>query len=241
MVLESTGVGTWEYDHRREVIIRSQALNNVMRFSPDDAYEKLDSMLLRVHPDERAQVEEAFRHLLAGSSQGFSIDFRAQGGDGRMRWVSTRGQVVLRDDDGGPLRSAGVAIDIDQQKEAELALKKSDARFLGLIEQISLPVAYINNERQVLFVNEQFVDTFGYTQKDLPSVDVWNELVYPDPEYRAWARETWLEAAHQASESGRLIQPPIRYWHQKKRHCKNSNSLRLFALSSLNRHRSCEE
>lgn len=210
MVLESTGVGTWEYDHRREVFIRSQALNNVMRFSPDDAYEKLDSMLQRVCPDDRVPVGQAFRELLSGSEKGFSIDFRTEGGDGRMRWISSRGQVVQRDEDGAPLRSAGVVIDIDQQKISEIALQQSDDRFRGLIEKIALPVAYINSDREILFINQQFIDTFGYTLGDVLTVDLWNELAYPDPQYRAWARQTWIEAAQKAQASVEVIRPPIR-------------------------------
>lgn len=216
LVLESTGLGTWEYDCRRAVFIRSEALNKVMRFAEDYAYEKLDTLIERTHPDDQMRVRQAFEGLIAGTSQGLNIDFQVQGGDGRTRWVSSRGQVLLRDDAGVPLRLAGVAIDIHQQKSAEIERQRSDERFYQVIEKIGLPVAYINIEREVKFVNQQFIDTFGYALEDVPTVDQWNVLAYPDVEYRTWAVDSWLEAFESAKEAGRVISPP-----ERQVRCKN--------------------
>ena len=210
LVLESIGVGTWEYDHQREILIRSVALNKLMRFSPDDAYHKLDDVLSRVHPDEREMVESTFRGMLQGTEEHFSIDYRAQGGDGQMRWLTVRGRVVDRDSAGRPLRTAGVGIDIDRQKTSEIALQKSDARFRGLIEKIPLPVSHIDSERRVLFINQQFIETFGYLPEDVPTADAWNLLAYPDEKYRAWAIESWLAEVERVAGTKQVIRPPER-------------------------------
>ena len=81
LVLEATGVGTWEYDHRREILIRSTGLNKMLQFSADRVYEKLDDVLLRVAPEDRDQVATAFRELLAATPDKF--------------WLCSRNPLVL--------------------------------------------------------------------------------------------------------------------------------------------------
>ncbi|WP_136668654.1 sensor histidine kinase KdpD [Flavobacterium sp. H122] len=42
-----------------------------------------------------------------------------------------------------------------------------------------------------LFFNENLIQEFGYTTKEIPDVDTWYELLYPDENYRNEIRETW--------------------------------------------------
>ena len=48
-----------------------------------------------------------------------------------------------------------------------------------------------DSDPRMLYLNEQFLRTFGYTQADLPSMERWFELVYPDDAYRAIRRASW--------------------------------------------------
>ena len=207
LVLEATGVGTWEYDHRREILIRSTGLNKMLQFSADRVYEKLDDVLLRVTPEDRDQVATAFRELLAATPDKFSIDYRMLGGDAETRWVSSRGRVVERDAEGRALHSVGVAIDIDEQKNSALQLRQSEARFRTLMENLPLPVGYLNAREELIFINHHFTEVFGYHLHDIPDVNTWAKCAYPDETYRAWARETWNESLRIAAETGGVIRP----------------------------------
>ncbi|MES2811676.1 MAG: HAMP domain-containing sensor histidine kinase [Bacteroidota bacterium] len=42
-----------------------------------------------------------------------------------------------------------------------------------------------------LFFNESLIAEFGYTTEDIPDVDVWYELLYPDEKYREEVRTAW--------------------------------------------------
>lgn len=44
---------------------------------------------------------------------------------------------------------------------------------------------------QSLFFNENFIEEFGYTTQDIPDVDTWYELLYPNEAYRNEIREAW--------------------------------------------------
>lgn len=207
VVLEATGVGTWEYDHQRELLIRSQGLNKVMSFSSDMVHEKLDDILQRVHPEDYGRVAAVFRELRQGAVEQFSIDYRIQGGDGQMRWMTSRGRLVECDGAGKPLRSAGVAINIEPQKTSEMQLRLSEARFRGLIENVPLPLCQVNARGELIFINQHFTEEFGYTLEDVPNLAAWWRRAYPDESYRAWVLETWNEAVRIAAKSHSVIHP----------------------------------
>ncbi len=42
-----------------------------------------------------------------------------------------------------------------------------------------------------LFFNQNLIQEFGYTTQDIPDVDTWYELLYPDEIYRNEIREAW--------------------------------------------------
>jgi signal transduction histidine kinase len=49
-----------------------------------------------------------------------------------------------------------------------------------------------------LFFNENLIQEFGYTVQDIPDVDTWYELLYPDESYRNEIRHIWNEKLHEA-------------------------------------------
>ncbi len=227
LVLEATGVGIWEYDHRSEILIRSSGLNRLLKLSAERAYEKLDDVLLRIDPEDRERVATAFRESLAVTPEKFSIDYRVIGGDGEIRWVSSRGRVFERDSEGQPLRSVGVAIDIHEQKTSALQLRQSEARFRTLMENLPLPVGYLNAREEVVFINRHFTEVFGYQLRDIPDLNTWAACAYPDETYRTWARETWEESLRLAAGADGVIRP-VDY-----RVCCKDGSIRVAEISGV--------
>lgn len=207
VVLEATGVGTWEYDHSDGILSRSRGLAQVLGLVGSDIHEPLDKALLRLDPAVRERVGQAFRGTLAGSESRFAVDYQATGGDGRRRWLSVRGQVVERNAAGQPLRSVGVAVDIDAQKASEAALRESEARFRQLTESLPLPISLLDARGRSVFMNRHFTTTFGYTMADAPDLDSWWLLAYPDPAYRAEVRQAWDAAVRQAIATDHVIRP----------------------------------
>lgn len=91
LLLESTGVGLWEYDHRRDTLTRSGALNKVLHMSDGMEEEAFDEVIRRIDPDDRALVIQAFREKLTGPEGAFAFDYRVQDGEGRQRWFHSSG------------------------------------------------------------------------------------------------------------------------------------------------------
>ena len=51
----------------------------------------------------------------------------------------------------------------------------------------------------ILKVNQRFVDVFGYTLQDVPNLNVWWKLAYPEKDYRTFAQTLWQKSLDQAN------------------------------------------
>ena len=134
-------------------------------------------------------------------SQGFVTDYPLA-----IRHVSGKVTDVLynasvyRDGNGNVLGAFAAARDITERKVMEDELKNSEAKFRSIIEVSPVPMA-LNDERlNITFLNPAFVQTFGYTTDDIPTVADWWLKAYPDPDYRRWAESTWQTALEKAKQ-----------------------------------------
>lgn len=114
---------------------------------------------------------------------------------------------LIKAADGTPLSRVAYAQDISKRKQSELALKESEQRFRQLFALIPIPLAINNQDGRILALNDRFVDTFGYTQADCPTVTEWGQLAYPDPAYRRQIMDNWGVALQRALNQKIDIEP----------------------------------
>jgi hypothetical protein len=91
-----------------------------------------------VHPEDRQVVADALEQLKARPGETLSLVYRAQHADGHWVWLESRCTNLLQD----PLVQGIVCSsrDITQQKQVELALRESEARFREIAEAV--PVVF---------------------------------------------------------------------------------------------------
>ncbi len=122
----------------------------------------------RLHPDDRAVTAEAYRNYIAGETPVYSVEFRQRTQAGDWRWILSMGEILAWDEAGAPLRMLGTHTDIHQRKEAEIALRESEARYRLLFEAESDAIVVINvADLTHLDVNQAAVDLYGYTREEL--------------------------------------------------------------------------
>lgn len=160
-------------------------------------------------------------------SQGFVTDYPLA-----IRHVSGKVTDVLynasvyRDGNGNVLGAFAAARDITERKVMEDELKNSEAKFRSIIEVSPVPMALNDELLNITFLNPAFVQTFGYTLDDIPTVADWWLKAYPDPDYRRWAESTWqttLEKAKQEQTGFSPMEVAVR--------CKN-NSVKIVLVTA---------
>jgi len=96
---------------------------------------------------------------------------------------------------------------ISDAVEAEAVKRVGEAKFERLVQLAPIPLGLVDRNGTTLLVNEQFTTTFGYTAQDMPTLERWFEIAYPDADYRRQATEFWSLDNQPASGSNPLIGP----------------------------------
>ncbi len=82
----------------------------------------------RFHPDDVPRLKDELRGTADDPADTHEGEYRVRGADGEYHWMRFRGRSV-RDAEGRAIRWAGAVSDVDAQKRAEQALRRSEERY----------------------------------------------------------------------------------------------------------------
>lgn len=85
--------------------------------------------------------------------------------------------------------------------------RASERKFRQLFEQAPVPQAIVDQNGVIVGVNARFTAAFGYDRTDLPTLNAWWALAYPDPEYRRIVVERWTSAVARATATAAEMGP----------------------------------
>jgi PAS domain S-box-containing protein len=174
----------WLYDwKKRKIIYISPAYEVIWGRSIGDLYERTDEWDENVHPDDLEYATDSFERI-AETGGGENREYRIVRPDGSVRWVSDSG-FAIRDEKGQVVRIAGIAEDITERKQAEVALRESEERFRELAELMPETVFEVDLEGKLQFVNRNAFNNFGYTQQDLKKGLSSFDMIIPKDRERA--------------------------------------------------------
>jgi PAS domain S-box-containing protein len=119
----------------------------------------------QIHPDDKSRWSlEAAQMFLSGEP--LRSVYRVMARDGKVVWFHCEAKMV-RANDGRPWFIHGIAFDITELKRDEEALKKSEEMLRGLFEFAPDTVLVAGQDGQIVRVNAQVEQMFGYTRDEL--------------------------------------------------------------------------
>jgi PAS domain S-box-containing protein len=116
--LEAAALGTWELDLATRLVRWSSGSERIHGFAPGAFDHRFETYEHIIHHDDRQRVLTAIQWAIDGGKP-YDIEYRVVGGDGRVRWVESKGRVEYAH--GQPVRMTGVCIAVTRRKEAEFA------------------------------------------------------------------------------------------------------------------------
>jgi two-component system, LuxR family, sensor kinase FixL len=184
LATETAHLGVWMRDIARSEVWASDSWRRLFGFGSTESLD-VESILQRLHPDDREAVRLTQSRILAGDGR-YDIEFRVLLPDGQVRWIATRGGVT-RANSGKSTRVHGVSIDITQRKQAE-------ERFRLAVEASPNAMVMVDREGHIVLLNTQAESVFGYSREELLGRSV--ELLIPDPHRSTHAgyRQQYLQA-----------------------------------------------
>jgi PAS domain S-box-containing protein len=136
------------------------------------------------HPDDRQMLDAKWReHLRTGEP--YDVEFRLRRADGEYRWIFSR-RVPLRDENGKVIKWYSAAYDIEEQKRAMAALRRSEAELAKaerelrlIVDTIPAMVTTYRADGTLDFVNQTWRRYTAYAP-EVYTHERWKLIIHPD-------------------------------------------------------------
>jgi len=172
LAAEAAGFGVWMWNIQRDQVWGSERWLGLFGFA-SDATVTFESLIQRIHPDDREGVEHAVRRAVADRSD-YAAEYRVVLPDDTQRWVTARGR-VYPDAHGKPVRMMGATIDITARKQAEAEALRQRAELahvarVSTMGELAASVAHeLNQPLGAILANAEAADLF--LSQDPPALD----------------------------------------------------------------------
>jgi PAS domain S-box-containing protein len=167
-----------------------------------------------IHPDDLPLVEAAWRAHLPGGKP-FDIEQRLRRADGEYRWHRVR-RVPLRNENGEVISWYGVGHDIEDQKRAEGALRRSET-YLAEAQRLSDTGSFARKiGSEEIFWSKETYRIMGFNETVTPTDALILQRIHPDD--RRFAQQQFDRAVRGEQDyeyECRLLMPDgeVKYIH----------------------------
>jgi PAS domain S-box-containing protein len=110
-------VGSWEWDVGANRVRWSNEMYRIYGLTPGSVDVTYELYMSRVHVDDRYVAERNIAQAFE-TGEPFASDYRIVRPNGDVRWLHSRGRVHA-DNDGQPIKMAGICLDVTDRKQAE--------------------------------------------------------------------------------------------------------------------------
>ena len=145
------GVGNWTWDVQSDRHTWSEEIYLIYNHDPALPPVIYPEVQKYFTPESWARLSEAVE---VGLAQGvpYQCDAEVVRPDGGHRWITARGEAI-RDAKGDIINLHGTVQDITERKQAEVALRESQARLSGLITSAMDAIISIDSQQQIVLFN----------------------------------------------------------------------------------------
>ncbi|BBB65467.1 hypothetical protein UNDYM_1214 [Undibacterium sp. YM2] len=125
LAIEGSGTGIWDRDVPGGRIHYSPGWKAILGYADAEITGRIEDSYARLHPDDRSYVQATIQAHFDGLTEQYAVEHRVRCKDGSYKWISSRGKVVSRAEDGSPLRMIGTTTDITAMRILSQRLQES--------------------------------------------------------------------------------------------------------------------
>ena len=153
----------------------SAAYETLWERSRKSLYEKPQSFIDAVHPDDRDRLAEIVKTCHC-KLQAYECEYRIVRQNGEVRWIHERGFPVAKIPDSV---MTGICTDITERKQTEAMLQANEKRYRAVVEDQTELIGRCDSEGTLIFVNKAYCRFFGKDAAELKG-SKWQPLVCQD-------------------------------------------------------------
>ena len=159
LALNSSNVGTWEWDITSGEVTWSQNVEKIFNVTPGSFKGGYSEYFDLIHPEDVALVKTAIDDAL-NARRPYAVEHRVKCACEGECWIYCQGE-VHRDAEGKPVRMLGTVSDVTERKNAELKIKASQKMLRLVLDSIPARVFWKDLNSQYLGCNTLFARDAG--------------------------------------------------------------------------------
>ncbi|HZZ87266.1 MAG TPA: ATP-binding protein [Caulobacteraceae bacterium] len=164
VAVEAARCGIWEWRLSSGELFMSD-ITGVMLGWGGGGIATTEQVLERVAAEHRDRVRQA---ILAAATHGaFDVSFRVSRPDGGATWIDARGQALGERIEGRFGRLVGVALDVTEERIAQVRAQAAEVRLQGAIESVPEAFALWDRQGRLVLCNQNFRRFFSLAPRML--------------------------------------------------------------------------
>jgi two-component system sensor kinase FixL len=175
--IEGSGLGTWDLNLSTRKLTWSATTRRLFGISGEDPV-SYDLFLSLLEPADRERTEQAIQRSVESGGY-LDISYRLCKASGVAHWVRLRGSLV-KDQEGMPRHLSGIALDIDEEKQLEEALRTRERHLQSILETIPDAMIVIDGNGIMQFFSSAAERQFGYSEQEAIGQNV--SILMPNPD-----------------------------------------------------------
>ena len=175
--VESASDAIFVKDLKSRYVVANDKALAAFGLSRDEVIGRDDYELMPDQKEARKNVEDDRYVFQIGKPK--RITKHMTGADGRKSWFEAV-KVPQFDDEGNVIGLVGIARDITELKETEIALNGGERRYQTTFEHTGTAMLIIEEDTTISLVNHQFELLSGYSREEIEGKKSWAEFVHPE-------------------------------------------------------------
>ena len=174
-------VGAWQWDFGARVFSVDPLWCDAIGLDACEGPDHLENWARQIHPDDVGEFQRKRDAVRLGRLHRFELEYRVLVSATRWLWVLQRGRIIQRDSDGQVLRVAGICLEIDDRKRAEVALQENEARLATALWGARAAFWQWHVATDVAVMSPLWFAMTGYTREEWESIpNPWASRIHPD-------------------------------------------------------------
>ncbi len=204
LAMRGSNLGLWDTNVKTGLSTYDKRWANMLGYELEEIEQTADFFDSLRHQEDSQNVMDAWMQHKNGLKPFYTAEFRMRTKDGRWKWILTHGQFVETDENGDPLRAAGIHQDITERKENEAALREARDQLELALKGSNLGLWDLDLVSGEAHYDERWANILGYQLAEIEqSQDTFNSRVHPEDSHlvhEAWHRSKRSETSFYTCE-----------------------------------------
>lgn len=178
VVEERAAIGLWQRSLKSGEVYLSPGFRRMLGYSEHDLPSSGDAFEALIHPDDFQAAKRRVHDAYESHALDFEVEARLRHKNGTYRWVLSRG-VITRDENGKPVKTTGIHIDVHEKKQVEESLRRADRELKRSNEELKRFAFVVSHDlKEPLRTIANYVQILERRYSSIPELNAHKEVGY---------------------------------------------------------------